>query len=158
MKIIWQHKYCRELYFSFSVHNLLELVLWITLVVITGNHLRAVRTVAKLQRRESCRPGFKSLKLFTLPSFYTLETSIFFKSKRDLRNRFLTFTLTTLEAETNTELGKGSLWAFASPGRRPFCQQIIPNFIKSPAQAFKTHPKTRVDVRRISEQTISWNK
>ncbi len=44
---------------------------------------RAVRVIAKLQRRESCKPAFKSLKLLTLPCLYILETCSFFKSKCD---------------------------------------------------------------------------
>lgn len=115
----------------------------------TGNHLRAVRTVAKLQQRESCRPGVKRLKLFTLPSFYTLETSIFFKSKRDLRNRFLTFTLTTLEAQTNTELGKVVYERLPPQAGVHFVNKLYRILSKVPHKAFKTHPKNRVDVRRI---------
>lgn len=76
----------------------------------TGNHLRAVRTVAKLQRRESCRPGFKSLKLFALPSFYTLETSIFFKSKRDLVTGIIDINSYETRGRDTTELGDTEWW------------------------------------------------
>lgn len=45
---------------------------------------KAVRIVAKLRKRESCKPAFKQLKLLTLPSIYILETVLFCTSKCDL--------------------------------------------------------------------------
>ncbi len=45
---------------------------------------KAVRTIAKLHRRESCRQAFKNLKLLTLPCLYILQTCLFFMSKCDL--------------------------------------------------------------------------
>ena len=42
---------------------------------------QAIRTIAKLQWRESCKPAFKTLNLLTLPCLYILESCLFFKSK-----------------------------------------------------------------------------
>ncbi len=52
----------------------------------------AIRIIAKLKFRESCRTAFKNLQLLTLPSLYILETSLFCISKcalttgRDIHN------------------------------------------------------------------------
>jgi hypothetical protein len=53
---------------------------------------KAIRIIAKIHFRESCRPAFKKLKLLTLPSIYILETTMFAASKcalmrgRDVHN------------------------------------------------------------------------
>ncbi len=42
---------------------------------------QAIRIIASLEWRESCKPSFKNLKLLTLPCLYILEASFYFKSK-----------------------------------------------------------------------------
>ncbi len=54
-----------------------------TLLEFSFSRKKAVRTIAKLNSRESCRPAFQNLKLLTLPCLYMLETCLFFRFKCD---------------------------------------------------------------------------
>ncbi len=45
---------------------------------------KAIRIIAKLRGRESCKQAFKTLKLLTLPCLYILETCTTFRLKCDL--------------------------------------------------------------------------
>lgn len=44
---------------------------------------KAVRIIANLSWRESCKPAFKNLKLLTLTCLYILQTCCFFMTKCD---------------------------------------------------------------------------
>ncbi|KAG8305207.1 hypothetical protein J6590_074758 [Homalodisca vitripennis] len=96
---------------------------------------KAVRTFAKLEWRESCRPAFRNMKLLTLSCLYILKTCLFFRSKYILirgRDNYRTVRHRTVVHER-----------LPSQAGAQFVNKL-PNVIKSAAmpKAFKTRLKT----------------
>lgn len=77
---------------------------------------RYARTIGKLQRRESCRLAFKSVKLLRLLCLYILESSLFYKSKLCYNievssfNRFRSYLLHKLVVGVAQNHSNHSIW------------------------------------------------